>query len=53
MVTIGRENRVLKLKIMCTSSHHLCEVYDVSRYKANSHLHSLVHPRSRKREKKN
>jgi hypothetical protein len=51
--TIDEENWVLKLEITCTSRCHLCEVYNVSRYEASSHLGSLVHSRSRRREKKN
>jgi hypothetical protein len=35
MSTIGEDNSVLKLEIMCTSRCHLCEVYDVSRYKSS------------------
>jgi hypothetical protein len=53
MPTIGKENWVLKLEIMCTSRCRLCEVYDVSRYEPNSHLGQLVYSRSRRREKKN
>jgi hypothetical protein len=53
MSTIGEDKWVLKLEITCTSRYHLWEVYDVSRYEANSHLRLLDRSRSRKRDKKN
>jgi hypothetical protein len=50
MPTIGDKNWVLNLQIMCTTRCQLWEVYDVSRYKANSHLGSFVHSWSWRRE---
>jgi hypothetical protein len=51
MPTKDDENWVLKLEITCTSRCYLWEGYDISRYEANSHQESLVHSRSRRREK--
>jgi hypothetical protein len=53
MPTIGEENLVSKLEIMCTSRCHLWQVYDISSYEAISHLGSLIHSRSQRWEKKN
>jgi hypothetical protein len=53
MSTIAEDKWVLKLEITCTSRYHLWEVYDVSRYEANSRLSLLDRSTSRKRHKKN
>jgi hypothetical protein len=52
MSIISEESWVLKFEITCTSSCHLWEVYDVLRYETSSHLGSLTHSRSHRREVK-
>jgi hypothetical protein len=52
ILTIGKENWVLKLEIEYTSRCHLWEVYHISRYEASSHLESLVSLRSWGRERR-
>jgi hypothetical protein len=53
MPDINEKNWAMKLEIMWTPRYHQWEVYDISRFKANSHIGSLVHSRSWKRKKKN
>jgi hypothetical protein len=50
MPTMGEENWVLWLEIMCTSRCHLWRDYDISRNEASSHLGSLVCSISWRRE---
>jgi hypothetical protein len=50
---IEQENWVLKLETKYTSRCYLWEIYDVLRNEASSHLGSLVHSRSRRRDKMN
>jgi hypothetical protein len=53
---VERQVRVVRMNLRIARSRqkskcHLCEAYDVSWYELSSHLGSLVHSRSRKREK--